>query len=64
MHAGTYRVEPATNAVRGAVYHTTSYQVDSTEHAATLRGLKEFGNIYARFMNPTPNVLSEPVAEH
>jgi O-acetylhomoserine (thiol)-lyase len=62
LHAGTYRADPATNAVAVPIYQTTSYQFNSTEHAANLFGLKEFGNIYTRIMNPTQNVLEERVA--
>ena len=45
LHAG-YRSDPATNAVAVPIYQTTSYQFNSTEHAANLFPLKEFGNIY------------------
>ncbi|MFA4843310.1 MAG: O-acetylhomoserine aminocarboxypropyltransferase/cysteine synthase, partial [Candidatus Omnitrophota bacterium] len=41
---------------------TTSYQFKSTEHAANLFGLKEFGNIYTRLMNPTTDVLEKRMA--
>jgi O-acetylhomoserine (thiol)-lyase len=62
LHGGTWRADPATNAVAVPIYQTTSYQFNSTEHAANLFGLKEFGNIYTRIMNPTQNVLEERVA--
>ena len=39
------------------IYQTTSYQFDNTEHAANLFGLKAFGNIYTRIMNPTTDVF-------
>jgi O-acetylhomoserine (thiol)-lyase len=61
LHA-SYRSDPATNAVAVPIYQTTSYQFNSTEHAANLFALKEFGNIYTRIMNPTQNVLEERVA--
>jgi O-acetylhomoserine (thiol)-lyase len=61
LHAG-YRSDPATNAVALPIYQTTSYQFNSTEHAANLFALKEFGNIYTRIMNPTQNALEERVA--
>jgi len=61
LHAG-YRSDPATTAVAVPIYQTTSYQFNSTEHAANLFGLKEFGNIYTRIMNPTQAVLEERVA--
>jgi O-acetylhomoserine (thiol)-lyase len=62
LHAGTWRADPATNAVAVPIYQTTSYQFNSPEHAANLFALKEFGNIYTRIMNPTQNVLEERVA--
>jgi O-acetylhomoserine (thiol)-lyase len=61
LHAG-YRSDSATNAVAVPIYQTTSYQFQSSEHAANLFGLKEFGNIYTRIMNPTCAVLEERVA--
>jgi O-acetylhomoserine (thiol)-lyase len=61
LHA-SYRSDPATTAGAVPIYQTTSYQFNSTEHAANLFGLKEFGNIYTRIMNPTQNVLEERVA--
>jgi len=61
LHAG-YRSDPATTAVAVPIYQTTSYQFNSTEHAANLFGLKELGNIYTRIMNPTNAVLEERVA--
>ena len=44
------------------IYQTTSYQFDDTAHAADLFGLKRFGNIYTRIMNPTTAVLEERLA--
>ena len=61
LHAG-WRRDPATNAVAVPIYQTTSYQFDSSEHAANLFGLKELGNIYTRIMNPTSDVLEQRVA--
>jgi len=61
LHAG-YRKDSATNAVAVPIYQTTSYQFDSTEHAANLFGLKELGNIYTRIMNPTCDVLEQRIA--
>jgi O-acetylhomoserine (thiol)-lyase len=61
LHAG-YRRDATTNAVAVPIYQTTSYQFDSTEHAANLFGLKEFGNIYTRIMNPTTDVLEQRLA--
>ena len=61
LHAG-YRSDPTTTAVAVPIYQTTSYQFNSTEHAANLFALKELGNIYSRIMNPTQAVLEERVA--
>ena len=40
IHGGDYRSDPATNAVAVPIYRTTSYQFQSTEHAANLFALK------------------------
>ncbi|MBL6954352.1 MAG: PLP-dependent transferase [Alphaproteobacteria bacterium] len=61
LHAG-FRQDPATGAVAVPIYQTTSYQFDSTEHAANLFGLKELGNIYTRIMNPTTDVLEQRIS--
>ena len=63
LHGGDYRKDAATNSVAVPIYRTTSYQFDNTEHAANLFGLKEFGNIYTRIMNPTNDVLEKRLAE-
>ena len=62
LHGGSYRADPATTAVAVPIYQTTSYQFNSTEHAANLFALKELGNIYTRIMNPTNDVLEQRVA--
>ncbi len=61
LHAG-WRSDPATNAVAVPIYQTTSYQFDSTDHAANLFALRELGNIYTRIMNPTVDVLEKRMA--
>lgn len=61
LHAG-HRRDSATNSVAVPIYQTTSYQFDDTAHAADLFGLKRFGNIYTRIMNPTTAVLEERLA--
>jgi len=61
LHAG-WRRDSATNAVAVPIYQTTSYQFDSTEHAANLFGLKQLGNVYTRIMNPTNDVLEQRLA--
>jgi O-acetylhomoserine (thiol)-lyase len=61
IHAGA-KPDPATGARATPIYQTTSYVFDDVEHAASLFGLKAFGNIYTRIMNPTQAVLEERVA--
>lgn len=61
LHGGQ-EPDPATGSRAVPIYQTTSYQFKSTEHAANLFGLKEFGNIYTRLMNPTTDVFEKRVA--
>ncbi|MGH2548002.1 MAG: O-acetylhomoserine aminocarboxypropyltransferase/cysteine synthase family protein, partial [Thermomicrobiales bacterium] len=61
LHGGQ-QPDPTTNSRAVPLYQTTSYVFNSTEHAANLFGLKEFGNIYTRIMNPTTGVFEERVA--
>jgi O-acetylhomoserine (thiol)-lyase len=62
LHAGQV---PDSDTLSRAVpiYQTSSYVFKSSEHAANLFGLKEFGNIYTRLMNPTTDVLEKRLAE-
>ncbi|MET0651752.1 MAG: PLP-dependent transferase [Hyphomicrobiaceae bacterium] len=60
LHAGP-RSDASTGAVTMPIYQTTSYQFRSTEHAANLFALKDFGNIYSRLMNPTNDALEQKV---
>jgi O-acetylhomoserine (thiol)-lyase len=61
IHAGQ-SPDSQTNARALPIYQTTSYTFNSTEHAANLFGLKEFGNIYTRIMNPTQAAVEERLA--
>ena len=61
VHAGQ-EPDPATNSVAVPIYQTTSYVFNDSEHAARLFGLKEFGNIYTRIMNPTTDVFEKRMA--
>lgn len=61
LHAGQ-EPDPTTGSRAVPIYQTTSYQFKNTEHAANLFGLKEFGNIYTRLMNPTTDVFEKRVA--
>lgn len=61
LHAGQ-EPDPTTNSRAVPIYQTTSYTFNSAEHGANLFGLKEFGNIYTRIMNPTNDVFEKRVA--
>ncbi|HAH37154.1 MAG TPA: bifunctional O-acetylhomoserine aminocarboxypropyltransferase/cysteine synthase [Algoriphagus sp.] len=61
LHAGQ-EPDPSTNARAVPIYQTTSYTFNSAEHGANLFGLKEFGNIYTRIMNPTTDVFEKRLA--
>lgn len=61
VHAGQ-EVDPVTNSRAVPIYQTTSYVFKNSEHAANLFGLKEFGNIYTRLMNPTTDVFEKRIA--
>ena len=61
LHGGQ-EPDPTTGSRAVPIYQTTSYQFKSTEHAANLFGLREFGNIYTRLMNPTTDVLEKRIA--
>ena len=62
LHAGQVP-DPTTNSRAVPLYQTTSYVFNSTDHAARLFGLQEFGNIYTRLMNPTTDVLEKWLAQ-
>ncbi len=61
LHAGQ-EVDPTTLSRAVPIYQTTSYVFKNSEHAANLFGLKEFGNIYTRLMNPTTDVFEKRIA--
>jgi O-acetylhomoserine (thiol)-lyase len=61
IHAGQVP-DPTTTACAVPIYATASYVFKSTDHAANLFALKEFGNIYTRLMNPTNDVLEKRLA--
>lgn len=62
IHAGQ-AADPTTGSLALPIYQTTSYQFNDTDHAANLFGLKEFGNIYTRLMNPTTDVAEKRIAD-
>lgn len=61
LHAGQ-QIDPTTKSRAVPIYQTTSYAFDNSEHAANLFGLKAFGNIYTRIMNPTTDVFEQRIA--
>jgi O-acetylhomoserine/O-acetylserine sulfhydrylase len=61
LHAGQ-AIDPTTKSRAVPIYQTTSYGFDNSEHAANLFGLRAFGNIYTRLMNPTNDVFEQRIA--
>jgi len=61
IHAGQ-EVDTTTNSRAVPLYQTTAYTFNSSEHAANLFGLKEFGNLYTRLGNPTNDVFEKRIA--
>ncbi|KAL2256299.1 hypothetical protein VTK26DRAFT_1881 [Humicola hyalothermophila] len=61
LHAGQ-EADSATNARAVPIYATTSFVFNDSAHGARLFGLKEFGNIYSRIMNPTVDVFEKRIA--
>ena len=62
VHAG-HTPDPTTHSRAVPLYQTSSFTFDSSKHAADLFGLRQFGNIYTRIMNPTTEVLEKRLAE-
>jgi O-acetylhomoserine (thiol)-lyase len=61
LHAGQI-ADPITGSRAVPIYQTSSFVFKDAEHAANLFGLKEFGNIYTRIMNPTTDVFEKRIA--
>lgn len=61
IHAGQ-EIDKSTNSRAVPIYQTSSYTFDDAQHGADLFGLKKFGNIYTRLMNPTTDVFEKRVA--
>ncbi len=61
IHSG-HSPDSETHSRAVPLYQTTSYTFDDTSHAADLFGLRKFGNIYTRIMNPTTDVLEQRIA--
>jgi O-acetylhomoserine (thiol)-lyase len=62
LHVGQETPDPTTGSRAVPIYQTSSYVFKSTDHAANLFALKEFGNIYTRIMNPTTDVFERRIA--
>ena len=61
LHAGQ-SIDPTTKSRAVPIYQTSSYAFDNAAHAADLFGLRQFGNIYTRIMNPTTDVFEKRIA--
>lgn len=61
LHAGQ-EIDASTGSRALPIYQTTSYVFNDSKHAADLFGLKEFGNIYTRIMNPTTDAFEKRIA--
>ena len=61
IHAGQIP-DPTTLSRAVPVYRTTAYAFRNSKHGADLFALRESGNIYARLMNPTEDVLEKRLA--
>jgi O-acetylhomoserine (thiol)-lyase len=61
VHGGA-APDPTTGSRAVPIYQTVAYNFRDTDHAADLFGLREFGNIYSRIMNPTNDVLEQRIA--
>ena len=61
LHAGhDTKKHGGTRAI--PIYQSTAYVFDSSDHAANLFSLAEFGNIYTRINNPTNDILEQRLA--
>jgi O-acetylhomoserine (thiol)-lyase len=61
VHAG-HTPDSDTRCRAVPIYQTTSYTFEDTAHAADLFGLRKFGNIYTRIMNPTNDAFEQRMA--
>ncbi len=61
VHGGA-SPDPTTGSRAVPIYQTAAYNFKDSDHAADLFGLRAFGNIYSRIMNPTNDVLEQRVA--
>jgi hypothetical protein len=56
LHEG-HSPDAVTNARAVPIYASSSFVFNDDKHAADLFGLRAFGNIYSRIMNPTNDVF-------
>jgi len=61
VHGGA-SPDPTTGSRAVPIYQTVAYNFNDADHAADLFGLRAFGNIYSRIMNPTNDVLEQRIA--
>jgi O-acetylhomoserine (thiol)-lyase len=61
VHSGQ-RPDPYTGARAQPIFQTASYVFEDAESAAAYFNLQEYGNTYARIMNPTSAAFEERVA--
>ncbi len=61
VHAGQ-EVDKTTHARAVPIYQTSSYVFEDAKDGADLFGLRKFGNIYTRLMNPTTDVFEKRIA--
>lgn len=61
VHAGQ-EVDKTTHSRAVPIYLTSSYVFEDAQDGADLFGLRKFGNIYTRLMNPTTDVFEKRVA--
>ena len=62
IHAGQ-RPDPYTGARAVPIFQTTSYVLEDAESASAYFNLQEYGNTYARIMNPTVAAFEERIAQ-
>lgn len=58
VHAGQ-EVDKTTHSRAVPIYLTSSYVFEDAQDGADLFGLRKFGNIYTRLMNPTTDVFEK-----
>jgi len=62
LHAGQEEPDPATGARAPPIHQTSSYVFEDAAAAADMYALREEGNVYSRFDNPTVSMLERRLA--